>query len=213
MSIKILVADDHEIVRAGLKRIFSDADIKVVAEASNGAEAIAKAKQRVIDVVLLDVVMPDMDGLTALRQLKSDKPDVPVLMFSGYENAHSVARSVALGAAGFLPKKTKPRQLIKAVRAVLNDETIWTHNDLRRVAHAMPAARKRNAAGGVDVMLTKREKEVLNRITRGMNNKEIGYSLDISYETVKEHVQNILRKLAVVDRTQAAVWAVRRELQ
>lgn len=211
MTIKVLIADDHEIVRAGLKRIFAEADIKVVAEATTGVEAIAKASRKNLDVVMLDVVMPDMDGLATLRQLKAEQPDLPVLMFSGYDNPLSVARSVALGAAGFLRKGAKPRQLVKAIQTASKDEDLWTHNDLRRVAHAMPEARKKKSAG-VEIPLTKREQDVLTRITRGMNNKEIGIALDISYETVKEHVQNILRKLGLVDRTQAAVWAVRKEL-
>lgn len=209
MTVKVLVADDHEIVRAGLKRMFAETDIKVVAEASTGAEALAKAESRSVDVVLLDVVMPDMDGLVALRKLKSQRPDLPVVMFSGHDNPHSVAHSVALGAAGYLPKGANARRVIKAIQTASRDEAVWTHNDLRRVAHAMPGARKKKTAG-VELPLTVREKDVLTQITRGMNNKEIGIALEISYETVKEHVQNILRKLGLADRTQAAVWAVRR---
>ena len=124
MTIKILVADDHEIVRAGLKRIFANTDIRIVAEASSGKAALAMARKHAVDAVLLDVDMPDMDGPTTLGRLKGDHPDLPVLMFSDHDNSKIVARSVALGAAGYLPKRIDSERLIMAVRTVARHESI-----------------------------------------------------------------------------------------
>lgn len=209
MTVRVLVADDHEVVRAGLRKIFADSEIKVVAEATTGAEAVTMAQQQSLDLVILDVVMPDMDGLTALEKLKANRPDLPVLMLSSYENPSYVARSVALGASGFLVKRTDAHRLRTAVTTAARQGPIWTHDDLRRVAHAM--ASPHLDVGNV-TPLSEREADVLRRVAGGMSNKEIAAVLDISYETVKEHVQRILRKLVVSDRTQAAIWAVRNEI-
>lgn len=209
MSVKLLVADDHEVVRAGLRKIFAETDIQVVAEASTGSAAVELVGNQPFDVVLLDVVMPDMDGLSALGRLKIDHPELPVLMFSSHDNPSNVARSVALGAAGFVSKGSPAHRLIAAVLAAANRDTLWTREELRRVTGALSTPRQ---GVNTQVPLTKRENEVLVRVAKGLTNKEIGQSLEISYETVKEHVQHILRKVGVADRTQAAVWAVRNEL-
>jgi DNA-binding NarL/FixJ family response regulator len=127
-------------------------------------------------------------------------------MFSGNDNPTYVARAVALGAQGYLPKTASGKEIIAAVRAVAGGEDLWTRDLLRRVSGALAS----NSNTGV--MLTKREGEVLKQLAFGLSNKEIAQALGISYETVKEHVQHILRKIGVSDRTQAAVWAVRKEL-
>lgn len=209
MSMRILIADDHEIVRSGLKSLVDGTEIKVVAEASTGAAAVRLAMKHRLDCVLLDVRMPDGDGLNSLARIKLDKPELPVLMFSGYDNPTYIARSVALGAAGYLLKDTPPKKLLEAIEVSCTGESIWTREELRRVTGALATPR---LAADIEVPLTKRENEVLRQIAFGLTNKEIAQALSISYETVKEHVQHILRKIGVTDRTQAAVWAVRKGL-
>jgi DNA-binding NarL/FixJ family response regulator len=209
MTLKILIADDHEVVRAGLKAILEKTDIRVIAEASDGGAAYKLAKKHHPNLVLLDVRMPDGDGLTCLGRLRLDLPDVPVLMFSAFDNPTYIARALALGASGYLLKSTARDKIISAIRAAASGDSIWSKDDLRRVTGALAAP---SIVSDNDVQLTKRESEVLKQLALGLTNKEIAQSLGISYETVKEHVQHILQKLSVTDRTQAAVWAVRRNL-
>jgi DNA-binding NarL/FixJ family response regulator len=210
MSIRLLIADDHEVVRAGLKGLLADVrDIQVVAAAADGEEAVRLAHRHRPQVVLLDVRMVGGDGLAALARLREELPGVPVIMFSGYDNPTYMARAAALGAAGYLVKSATREEIIAAIRQAAAGETLWPHGGARRGASRRAASR---AAADLDTALTKREAEVLKQLALGLSNKEIAQALDISYETVKEHVQHILRKLAVVDRTQAAVWAVRKGL-
>lgn len=210
MSIKLLVVDDHEVVRAGLKSLFSGTDIKIIAEASSGEAAVRLALKHRPNVVLLDVRMPDGDGLTALNRIKLEHPELPVLMFSGFENPGYIARAVALGASGYVLKGTTKDKFLNAIRRAAAGESIWAREELRRLTSAL-ATPKPNASE-VEAPLTKRENEVLRQLTLGLTNKEIADSLEISYETVKEHVQHVLKKIGVTDRTQAAVWAVRKGL-
>jgi len=209
MSIKLLIADDHEVVRSGLKSILSGTDIKIVAEASSGEQAVKLALKHDPDVVLMDIRMPDGDGLNALGRIKLDRPNMPILMFSTYDNPTYVARAVALGASGFLLKEIARDKLVEAIRHAASGESAWTRDELRRVTGALATPR---LAVDVEVPLTQRESEVLRQLAFGLTNKEIALALHISYETVKEHVQHILRKIGVSDRTQAAVWAVRKGL-
>jgi DNA-binding NarL/FixJ family response regulator len=209
MSIRVLVADDHEVVRCGLKSLFEGTEIEVVAEAGSGQETMRAAARAKLDVVLLDVRMPEGDGLNVLGRLKLDQPDLPVLILSTYDNPTYVARAVALGAAGYLLKDTDPKTIVEAVRRAATGESVWTRDELRRVTGALATPRLNS---NVEVPLTQRESEVLKQLALGLTNKEIAQVLNISYETVKEHVQHILRKIGVTDRTQAAVWAVRKGL-
>ena len=209
MSIDILIADDHEVVRAGLRSLLAETDINIVAEASDGNAAFNLASKQRPGLVLLDVRMPDGDGLNSLARIKLDLPDIPVVMFSSHDNPTYIARAVALGASGYLLKSASRDEIIDAIRAAASGESIWSRDELRRVTGALAAPRNGSEA---DVPLTKRESEVLKQLAFGLTNKEIAQSLGISYETVKEHVQHILRKVGVSDRTQAAVWAVRKNL-
>lgn len=208
-KIKLVIADDHEVVRSGLKTLLAGTEIKVVAELSTGAEAVEYAKEHDPDVVMLDVRMPDGDGLTALGRIKLDKPDMPVLILSTFDNPTYIARAVALGASGYLLKGCTRDQLLDGIRKSAAGESAWTRDELRRVTGALATPR---LTADVEVPLTQRESEVLRQLAYGLTNKEIAQALHISYETVKEHVQHILRKIGVSDRTQAAVWAVRKEL-
>ena len=211
MSIRILVVDDHEIVRFGIRRLVQDTEIEVVGEAASGDAAVSKAASLLpdLDLVLLDIRMPQSDGLSALNRLKYDRPELPVLVFSTFDNPTYVARAGDLGAAGYVLKGAPSETLLAAIRSVAKGENAWTREELRRVTGALATPRL-NA--DVEVPLTQRESEVLRQVALGLTNKEIALVLHISYETVKEHVQHILRKVGVNDRTQAAVWAVRNSL-
>ncbi len=208
-TIKLLVADDHEVVRCGLRGLLAGSEIEVVAEVGTGEAAIRYVEDNDPDVVLLDVRMPQGDGLTALGRIKLVKPELPVLMLSTFDNPTYIARAVAYGASGYVLKGCNREELISAIRSAAAGESAWTRDELRRVTGALATPR---LAADVEVPLTQRESEVLRQLALGLTNKEIAQSLHISYETVKEHVQHILRKIGVSDRTQAAVWAVRKEL-
>jgi DNA-binding NarL/FixJ family response regulator len=210
MTVRLLIADDHVVVRAGLKSLLADVqDVQIVAEAVNGEEAVRLARRHRPDVIMLDVRMPGADGLAVLGQLRTELPDAAVVMFSSYDNPTYIARAVALGAAGYLVKNASRAEIVAAIRQAAAGEVLWSREGLRRVTGALSTPR---APTEIDAPLTKRESEVLRQLALGLSNKEIAQALDISYETVKEHVQHILRKLAVADRTQAAVWAVRKGL-
>ena len=208
-KIRLLIADDQELVRCGLKALLADTEIKVVAEVTTGRAAVEYALEHDVDVVLMDVRMSDGDGMTALGRIKLDKPELPVLMFSNFDNPAYIARAVALGASGYLLKGCTREELVNAIKAAAAGENAWTRNELRRVAGSLATPR---LTADVEVPLTKREGEVLQQVANGLTNKQIAETLHISYETVKEHVQHILRKIGLTDRTQAAVWAVRKKL-
>jgi DNA-binding NarL/FixJ family response regulator len=208
-KIRLLIADDHEVVRMGLKSLLADTEIEVVAAVGTGQAAVKYALENEVDVVLLDIRMPDGDGLTSLGRIKLDKPEQPILVLSTYDNPSYVARAVALGASGYVLKGSTRDELLNAIRVAATGETVWTREELRRVTGALTTPRP---LGDIDVPLTQRESEVLRQMAYGLTNKEIAVTLSISYETVKEHVQHVLRKIGVTDRTQAAVWAVRKEL-
>jgi len=207
MTIKVVVADDHEVVRSGLANLLKGSDIEIVDEAADGDEAVEKTMKHHPDVVLMDIRMPNRDGLSALEVIRGKLPEARVVMLSTYDNPTYVARSVALGATDFVLKGSTRQELVEVItRAASGDEPLDT-SVLRRVKRVMRRRHEREDDG---IPLTNRELQVLRHVALGLSNREIGQSLGISIETVKEHVQNILRKLDVNDRTQAAVWAVRR---
>ena len=209
MTIKVVVADDHEVVRSGLANLLKGSDIEIVDEAVDGDEAVEKTVKHHPDVVLMDIRMPNRDGLSALEVIRGKMPEARVVMLSTYDNPTYVARSVALGATDFVLKGSTRQELVDVItRAASGDEPLDT-SVLRRVKRVMRRRHEREDDG---IPLTNRELQVLRHVALGLSNREIGQSLGISIETVKEHVQNILRKLDVNDRTQAAVWAVRRSV-
>lgn len=206
MSVTLLVADDHEAVRAGLNCLLAGTSFKIVAEASSGVEAIRLAGLNQPDIVLLDIRMPDGDGLAALSQLRLKHDKLPIVMLSAHDNPSYIAKSVALGANGFFFKGGPKDRLLEVLQQCADEGSGWTRGDLRRVSGGLAAPQ---VEIDVDYALTHRETEVLKQVAAGLNNNGIAEVLGISRETVKEHVQNILRKLGFSDRTQAAVWAVR----
>jgi DNA-binding NarL/FixJ family response regulator len=207
-SIKIVVADDHEVIRAGIAKMLDGSDIEIVAEARNGAEAIAMAVKHSPDVVLLDIRMAGADGLDAIEMIRSRRPATRVVILSTYDNPIYIARAMALGASDYVLKGTSPKELIAAIRAAAAGETRAHLSGSRRVAAVM----QKRQISDEDAPLTERETEVLLQVAQGLSNKEIAAALKIGVETVKEHVQSILKKIGVADRTQAALWAVRRKL-
>ena len=209
MSVSVLIADDHEVVRCGLVSLFQDSDLTIVAEASDGDEAVDETLKHDPDVVLMDIRMEGTDGLKALEKIREKSPQTRVVMLSTYDNPTYVARSVALGADDYILKGSSRDDMVEGIRRVASGEPLSDESLLKRVRESMALRRE---GIGDDVPLTNRETQVLRHIALGLSNREIGRSLDISVETVKEHVQNILRKINATDRTQAAVWAVKKSL-
>jgi DNA-binding NarL/FixJ family response regulator len=209
MAIRLLICDDHEVIRTGLASLLAGTDIEIVGEAANGKDALHLAQKDKPDVILLDIRMPDGDGLATLEKLRAKVPESKVVMLSTYDNPTYIARAVALGAADYVLKGSAREDLIATITAAAAGESPCRSGELKRIASAMKV---RQVVDDDDVPLTQRETQVLRHVALGLSNREIGCSLEISVETVKEHVQNILRKIAVTDRTQAAVWAVRKGL-
>ena len=208
-KIRLLIADDQEIIRSGLKSLLEGTGIKVVAEVTTGGEAVKYALANEVDVVLMDIHLPDGDGLTAMGRIMLDKPQLPVLLFSAFDNPAYVARAVAMGASGYLSKGCTRDALVGAIKNVATGVNIWTREELRRITGALATPR---VVADIEVPLTQREGEVLRHLAGGLTNKQIADAMHVSYETVKEHVQHVLRKIGLTDRTQAAVWAVRKGL-
>ena len=210
MAVRIVVVDDHEVVRTGIVSLFEGSDVEVVGMASCGSDAVKVVKAKKPDLVLLDIRMNDGDGLSALEELRKAVPAVRVVMLSTYDNPTYVARANTMGASDYLLKGSTREQLLGAIHAVAAGDAPSSFGEMRRVAGAMATRQKQEDV--VDVPLTQRETQVLRHLALGLSNKEIGRSLSISIETVKEHVQHLLRKIEATDRTQAAVWAVRKGL-
>ena len=208
MPISVLIADDHPMIRSGLDGLFSGTDIAIVATVENTKDAVEQTLQKRPDVVLLDVRMNEGSGLDALEQIKNREPTIPVVILSTYDNPTYVARAHALGACDYVTKGTSRDDLVRVIKAAASGESPIEVGLLYSVASTLGSKK----SAGDDVSLTNRESQVLRHIALGLSNREIANSLQISIETVKEHVQNILRKIRVSDRTQAAVWAVRRNI-
>ena len=209
MAIKLIVADDQEVIRKGLASLLAGEDIQIVAEAATSGEAIATTKQAKPDVLLLDVLMPDMDGLDALEQIRESAPTTKVIMISAHDNPSYVARAVALGAVDFLVKDVPAEEFVAAIHRAVGGEAPPADAPFSQIKAKLQVRPDPKAD---DVPLTRREYQVLKHLAYGLSNREIGRSLNISVETVKEHVQNMLRKLDMPDRTAVAVWLVRRGL-
>ena len=208
MAITLLVVDDHEIVRRGIASLIADTGIELVADAATGEEATKLARKHKPDVVLLDVRLGDKNGLDSIRKIRSASPNTRVVMLSAFDNTTYVARAVSAGAHDYVLKSATRKELLEALTNAAKGTAPARSGELRRIAGAMSHRTTVNS----DVPLTPRETPVLRLIAMGLSNKEIGDSLEISIETVKEHVQNLLRKISLDDRTQAAVWAIRHGL-
>ena len=204
---RIVIVDDHDLARAGLRAMISaERDLEVVGEAASGWQAVAVCRQLRPDLVLMDIRMPDLDGLAATRIIKQDCPTTAVILITMHENGGYLLDAIRAGAAGYVLKDASRRELLKNVRDVLNGESVLdpalAGELLRRLA-----IEPRPDPGGTEKPLSRREREVLQLVARGKTNHQIARQLTVSRTTVKKHLEHIIAKLGASDRTQAAVRA------
>ncbi|MBJ7905875.1 response regulator transcription factor [Streptomyces sp. NPDC004549] len=204
--IKVLLVDDHQVVRRGLRTFLEvQDDIEVVGEAADGAEGVALAEELRPEIVLMDVKMPGTDGIEALRRLRELANPARVLIVTSFTERRTVVPALRAGAAGYVYKDVDPDALAAAIRSVHAGHVLLQ----AEVADALLSQEETNPGQGRGGSLTEREREVLGLIADGRSNREIARALVLSEKTVKTHVSNILMKLDLADRTQAALWAVR----
>ncbi|GAA1548813.1 response regulator transcription factor [Streptomyces albidochromogenes] len=205
-GIRVLLVDDHQVVRRGLRTFLEvQDDIEVVGEAADGAEGVARAEELRPDVVLMDIKMPGTDGIDALRKLRELANPARVLIVTSFTEQRTVVPALRAGASGYVYKDVDPDALAGAIRSVHAGHVLLQPE----VAGALLAQEDGNGGTGRGSTLTEREREVLTLIADGRSNREIARALVLSEKTVKTHVSNILMKLDLSDRTQAALWAVR----
>jgi two-component system, NarL family, response regulator LiaR len=209
--IRVLIADDHAVVRQGL-RTFLDlqADIDVVGEASDGAEAVLAAAEHRPDVILLDLVMPELDGVAALRRLREVAPASRVIVLTSFGEDERLFAALRAGATGYLLKDVEPAELVRGIRTAHAGQSPLSPAVAARVVEELASGG--GARGAPADELTPRELEVLCLIARGQSNKRIALELGVAEKTVKTHVSHVLAKLGLSDRTQAALYAVREGL-
>ncbi|HET6745135.1 MAG TPA: response regulator transcription factor [Candidatus Limnocylindria bacterium] len=207
--IRIMLVDDHEVVRRGLRGFLElQPDIEVVGEAPDGAVAVELAAQVTPDVILMDLLMPNMDGLTAIGAIKQTSPGIEIIAVTSFIEEEKVTAALEAGASGYLLKDADADEVAAAIRAAHAGEVHLDPAVARLLAQRM---RTRKEAAPVEP-LTPREKEVLAQLGKGASNKEIAYELSITERTARTHVSNILGKLGLASRTQAALWAVENKL-
>jgi NarL family two-component system response regulator LiaR len=208
--IRVLIADDHAIVRKGICALLDTVPgIQVVGEASDGRDAIAISRQVQPDVILMDLVMPCMDGLEATRQLASSQPNVRILVLTSFAGDDKVFPAIRAGALGYLLKDSGPEDLVQAIQQVYHGESSLHPTVARRLLRELSTPHNRTSDAD---SLTERELEVLRLVAQGQSNREISDILTISEATVRTHVSNILSKLNLCSRTQAALYALREGL-
>ncbi|AZQ45331.1 response regulator [Bacillus sp. GX] len=211
MKIKVLLVDDHTVVLKGLAFFLStQEDLELVGEASNGKEALVKVGETNPDVVLMDLYMPEMDGVEATGCIKKDYPDVKVIVLTSFSDQAHVLPALRAGASGYILKDVEPDQLVEAIRSAYKGN-IQLHPDIANalLSQTLPVEEKEEELSIQVNVLTARENEVLQLLAKGMSNKEIASVLVITEKTVKAHVSSILSKLNLSDRTQAALYAVK----
>ncbi len=208
-KISVLIVDDHPVVREGLCSFLElHQDLEVVGEAGDGVEAVEKVGELLPDVVLMDLVMPRMDGIAAIRQIRALSPSTRILVLTSFADDDKVFPAVKAGAHGYLMKDIRPADLAESIRSAYRGEPTL-HPQIARKLMEQLSGREGEVPGE---RLTAREGDVLRLIARGNSNKEIAHQLVISEKTVKTHVSNILQKLHLADRTQAALYAVRQRI-
>lgn len=209
-TIRVLVADDHAIVRKGICALLAtEPDIEVIGEARDGMEAVAQAQKAEPDVILMDLVMPGTDGLEATRQISARQPQARILVLTSFAGDDQIFPAIKAGALGYLLKDSEPEQLVQAIQQVYRGESSLHPSIARRLLRELSSPSER----GPDTdSLTEREIEVLRLVAQGQSNREIADGLTISEATVRTHVSNILSKLNLCSRTQAALYALREGL-
>jgi DNA-binding NarL/FixJ family response regulator len=204
--IRVLIVDDHAIIRQGLASVFKGSGIQIVGEATDADEAAQMARKLQPDVVLLDVRLESSDGLNAIKDIVAASGDSRIVMLSTFDSTTYIARAISAGAHDYLLKTASRQELIDGVTNAASGTPPPRTGEYRQMVRSMS---DKTVPDDLEVPLTPREAQVLRLVSLGLSNQEIADPLAISIETVKEHVQNLLRKLSVGDRTQAAVWAIR----
>jgi DNA-binding NarL/FixJ family response regulator len=218
-KITVMIVDDHPVFRQGLRRVLdTEDDLDVIAEVEDGLEALRLAQQLVPNVMLLDINLPGMNGLQVARTLKDTLLNIGIIALTAYHDDQQVFHAIRAGASAYFPKDVSPRRLIEAIRLVsqgsyvVQDRVLekpqvsqWLLDQFEQADNGLE-----DDIGNLLVPLSVREMEILQHIAQGKSNKEVAYELGISRQTVKNHMTSILRKLAVNDRTQAAIYALRR---
>ena len=208
--IRVLIVDDHTIVRKGIRALLAEIeDIAVVGEASDGVEAVAQAETLTPDVILMDLLMPQMDGIEATRQITSRQPGVRVLVLTSFVADDKVFPAIKAGALGYLLKDSAPQDLVQAIRQVHRGESSLHPTIARKLLEEMAHP---SASRSTPDPLSERELEVLHLLAQGLSNREIAEKLIVSETTARTHVSNILGKLHLASRTQAALYALREGL-
>jgi len=214
-KISILIADDHTLFRKGIRGMLeSEAEMMVVGEAANGLEALDQARKLMPDVVLMDIKMPDMDGVEATRTLHRELPHIGIIFCTMFEDEGRVFAGLKAGGRGYILKDADPETMLRAIRAVAHGESLLSPKIAQKVLRQFAALPGEEPAGHDPFCdaLTDREREVLVCIGSGRSNKEIAVQLGLSEKTVKNHIANIFSKLHVCDRTQAVLYAIRKGL-
>lgn len=208
--ITVMLADDHAVVREGIRGFLElQEGIEVVGEAGDGEEAVLRAGELRPDVILMDLVMPKLDGVGAMRELRRRLPSIRVIVLTSFSDDERLLPAIQAGAAGYLLKDVQPQELARAVRAAHAGEALLDPGVAARVVQAIA----QRPGSEPDESLTVREREVLELLGRGLSNKLIARELGVAEKTVKTHVSNVLAKLGVTDRTQAALYAARARVE
>jgi DNA-binding NarL/FixJ family response regulator len=218
VKIAVMIVDDHPLVLQGLRKVLEEeSDITVVGAATDGEEALEAAQRLTPDVVLLDINLPSMNGMQVARQLKADLPNVAIILLTAYHDENQIFHAIRAGASAYYPKEVTVDKLLSAIRQVnqglyVIEENVFSEPQLAAwiTEHFEEIGAFWEGAEDMFMPLSDREMEILALITRGMSNKQVAVELGISHQTVKNHITSILRKLAVNDRTQAAVIALRK---
>ncbi len=211
-KIKVAIVDDHALIREGIKKLLElEESFEIVALAGDGHEALEVIQATRPDVILLDINMPNMNGIDCLKQIKLQFPDIKVIMLTIHEDAEYLIETINIGAEGYVLKDADVSSLIKAIQKVVQGE-VYIHPTLSGILVREYKRKDRNMEDVIGNNLTKREYEVIRLISKGFNNKEIAVELFISEKTVKNHVSNIFKKIKVTDRTQAALYAIKHNI-
>ena len=207
--VRLLIADDHPVVRQGLRAFLeTQPEVEILGEAVDGEDAVRQVERLLPDIVLMDVVMPRVDGIEAIRRIRAISPSTQAIVLTSFADDDKIVAAVRAGAAGYLLKDARPQELIDAIRAVARGEALLAPTVAARLMRELSRPSEDEASS----ILTSRELDVLRLIASGRSNKEIAMDLVLSEKTVKTHVSNILAKLHLADRTQAALYAVRQHI-